>query len=104
MSSSKWEKVGTVGVDAGLIIVGDPCYFATPDATEHIAKTWGDFCDFLFVLDKEFDKNGYKQLNYGAGHPGLGVVVSTGYGDGVYPVFIKKNEEGRVVRLMVKFD
>lgn len=100
---NKWERVGVVGVDAGLVLVGDPCYFSTPDATEHLAETWDKFCDLIFK-DSKFNKDGHKQLNYKSGHPGVGVVVSSGYGDGTYPVFIKKNAEGRVVRLMVKFD
>ena len=95
--NTKWEQVGTIGVDAGLCWVGDPCYVINRDpGTEHsdvLGKTWGDFCDKLgneYPTVKEFD--------------GLGLAVSSGYGDGLYPVFIKKNEEGRIVRLMVKFD
>lgn len=99
--SFKWEKVGVIGVDAGLCWVGDPCYCVTPDSDNHPAKTWLEFCD---MLNDKFYKDGHKQFDYSLGHPGLGVVVSTGYGDGTYPVFIKKNEEGRVVGVMVKFD
>ncbi len=33
----------------------------------------------------------------------LGVVTNTGYGDGVYPVYIKTNAEGRVVELSIVF-
>ena len=106
----KWEKVGYIGVDAGLCWVGDPCYCVTPDATEHPAKTWDEFCDKLneepsdeFGFLSNFSKDGVKSFNYKAGHNGLGMVVSTGYGDGTYPVFIKRNDEGRISEIRVKF-
>ena len=34
----------------------------------------------------------------------VGVVTSTGWGDGSYPVYATYNEEGRVVKVEVKFD
>lgn len=90
-----WQKVGTIGVDAGLCWVGDPCYCVTPDCNSHPAKTWEEFCDILSKSD--FDGKNYHQFN-------SGVVVPSGYGDGEYPVYIKKNQEGRVVGVMVKFN
>lgn len=99
---SEWEKVGSFAVDAGICIIGDPCYFATPDASHHLAKTWDEFCDKL--LDEDFDRDSTKELEFASERPGLGVVVSTGYGDGFYPVYVKKNEDGRVMRALIKFD
>ncbi len=26
MNKTKWEKIGQIGVDAGLCWIGDPCY------------------------------------------------------------------------------
>ena len=97
---NEWQKIGIIGVDSGTVWVGDGCYCITPDATEHPAKTWPEFCNKLDQVNEE----GYQQFNFSRGHSGLGVVVSSGYGDGNYPVFIKKNEDGRVVGLMVEFD
>ena len=92
----KWEQVGVIGVDAGLCWIGDPSYCVTPDATEHPAKNWNEFCDI--IKDKDVHAFPYKK-----GHPGLGVVVSTGYGDGVYPVFVRRNAEGRIAEVRVRF-
>lgn len=97
-----WELAGTFGVDSGLCFISDPCYCVTPDADCHPAKTWPEFCNK--IDNPEMDKNGYQAFNYPLGHNGLGVCVSTGYGDGEYPVYVKKNEEGRVMRILIKFD
>ena len=42
------------------------------------------------------------QLNYKMGHAGAGVVATSGYGDGVYPVYARY-EDGRVAELRIKF-
>jgi len=46
-------------------------------------------------------KNHFGQLNYKLGHAGSGVVFSSGYGDGCYPVYGYKNKEGRIVKIEV---
>lgn len=99
MNNENWIQVGEIGVDAGLVWVGDPCYCVTPDANNHPAKTWSEFCD----LYKGHADQIAKQFNYSAGHEGLGVTVQSGYGDGIYPVLIRKNAEGRVMEVKVVF-
>lgn len=119
---SEWRKVGVIGVDAGLCWVGDPCYCVTPDSSEHPAETWGEFCSKLSAMnlripptkdelrpptDEELKKaqrhNNAQQWNYKSGHPGLGVTVSTGYGDGTYAVYVRENSEGCVKELKIVF-
>lgn len=95
MRKEEWKLAGEIGVDAGLCWIGDPCYCVTPDANEHPAKTWPEFCKLMRDLD-------VRQFNYRKGHPGLGVCVETG-GDGCYPVFIKRNREGQITEVKVKF-
>jgi hypothetical protein len=101
-----WIKVGTIGVDAGLCWLGDPCYIMGSDADGQPAKTWSEFCDMLGAIElsnKGTDKAQTAQWNYKLGHPGLGVSVSTGYGDGEYPVYIKRGSEGRIAEVKVVF-
>lgn len=43
------------------------------------------------------------QLNYEMGHAGVGVVTSSGYGDGVYPVIADYTKDGRVKSITVVF-
>ena len=95
------KQIGEIGVDAGLCWIGEPCYILHSDALpKSIAKDWDEFCDILHA-DKQYPT--CKQFNYDLGHAGLGVVVSTGYGDGVYPVYAEFNDEGRVAKVWVEF-
>jgi hypothetical protein len=81
--------VGEAGVDSGLLIIIDPCYISKlPIARREpnpkhpsgyydstAQKEWGEFCRLV-------GKNNHKPMSYGGG-----MVVSTGSGDGGFPVF-----------------
>jgi hypothetical protein len=45
--------------------------------------------------------NNFGQLNYAMGHAGAGVAFSSGYGDGCYPVYARRNAQGRVVEVRI---
>ena len=92
------RQIGVIGVDAGLCWNGDPCYVVAKDSSDSFA-TWGAFCDQLNALESD---NGTTQFSYKRGHPGLGVCVSSGYGDGVYPVYATF-KDGRVQSVRVVF-
>lgn len=94
---SKWERVGVVGVDAGLVWLGDPCYILHTKKPEAIGKDWGDFAR---SLDRGADA---QQMNYDKGHPGLGVVVTSGYGDGTYPVEVRRLADGTIAEARIVF-
>jgi hypothetical protein len=102
--NGKW-LVGRVGVDAGMVMVGDPCYL--DKFTDH------DFDDAKVEAQKakgkyEYSYSGACAATLGENSAGeLGradaVAVSSGYGDGVYPVYAHYNHEGRIERLEVVF-
>ena len=48
-------------------------------------------------------KDGYGQLNYNLGHPGVGVAFSTAFGDGMYPVYANYDAEGTLKSVEVVF-
>ena len=97
MKNEKWEKAGVCGVDAGLIVIGDPCYYLADDCTERPAKTWLEFCGSITTMGDT------KQLDFKAGHKGLAVIVSNFGGDGCYPVSILKDNAGRVIAARIDF-
>jgi hypothetical protein len=86
------KQIGEISIDAGLCWIGDPCYVLHQEQPpEAIGKNWGEFCD-LIDHDKGFTAVG----------DGLGVCVSTGYGDGAYPVYAEF-EDGRIMKVWVDF-
>lgn len=94
------EQIGEIGVDAGLCWLGDPCYILHPaNMPKELGKDWEDFCHRLHKKEER----GTSQFNYDKGHSGLGVCVSTGYGDGCYPVYVTRGEDGRIASVTVEF-
>ena len=103
---TEWELVGEAGVDSGQIIVVDPCYVINDEAELLKFAESKDFNDIDATYDdllKERDKNknaltvAFKD----------GIVTNTGYGDGSYKVYIKKENMGqwgeRVMELKIVF-
>lgn len=102
-------KIGQIGVDAGICWIGDPCYILHQEngLPKDIGNNWTEFCDRL-------DRKGFYsgnhigvQFNYDGGYSGLGVVSTTGFGDGIYDVFAEIEDRGawgkRVKRIIVEF-
>lgn len=102
---TKRQQIGTVGIDAGLLMLGDPCYVIDKELGK---KPWGQFLDDMYATSPE-GGNAYHWTvrapmpNPAYGDFPSGVVVTTGYGDGEYPVFAEFAEDGRVVSVTVQF-
>tara|TARA_R100000458_G_C8273915_1_gene248805 strand:+ start:1061 stop:1399 length:339 start_codon:yes stop_codon:yes gene_type:complete len=92
-----WDLiVGHIAVDAGLCWVGDPCYVLPDDGSErNQVKDWETICDKMAEAN-------YGEFYFNGGHPGLGVCVATGLGDGFYPV-TARFENGLVKSITVTF-
>jgi hypothetical protein len=97
---NEWKLVGHFGVDAGLCWIGDPCYIlhAEDGFPASVGKDWGDFCSGLGDAYPVL-----KSYPYGdSEHEGLGVCVSTGDGDGSYPVYVRI-KDNRVAAVIIDF-
>ena len=92
-----WVEIGEVWVDAGVIWIGDPCYVITEDA-KYPPKTWSEFCNMS--SEAGLFSRGYAETL----GTGLGIELLTAYGDGTYPVFVQKNEDGRTSKVMIDFE
>ena len=84
--------IGTIGVDAGCVTLIDPCYL-DPDGTA--AEPYAEV--LRETAGRALDKNGFVEVA-----KGLALVVSTGYGDGEYPVYATF-KDGRVESLTIDF-
>jgi len=84
------QLVGHIEVDTGLCWIGNPCYIlhAKP-FPKALGKDWGEFVGT--ILEGGVYPT-MKSFNYDLGHEGLGVIVSTGLGDGTYPVYAEVEE------------
>lgn len=85
------RKIGEVCVDAGLLMVGDPCYRYNSEAAE--ASDWTSFCLALGDGGKPAEPLG----------DGQGIVVPTTWGDGTYPVYGLYDMPGRLIGITVMF-
>ena len=97
-------KIGEVGVDSASLMITDPCYikdFKSGNYNPEIKK------------DKSYSVNGACCATDGKNQggtigKGLGVVFSTGIGDGVYPVYATLDDVEmfgeRVVKVEIYFD
>jgi len=93
------KLIGQVGVDSGLIWIGDPCYVIHEDnLPSTLGKDWPGFCD---ELGEEFTK----AFDFPEGYEGLGICTATTYGDGVYNVIgLFKPGNKRPSCVVVDFD
>lgn len=94
--------IGQFAVDSGQAIVGDPCYLDewknwdrdTDSFESHVNKV-GEY-GYLGACNATLGK-GFGQLGNQA------VAFSTGYGDGLYPVYAEITEDGRIARVVIDF-
>ena len=83
-----------VCVDAGCIWIGDPCYVMGNDASSRVNDWVEDFCDKL-----DHDKHVNEPLG-----KGVGLCISSGYGDGRYPVEVEVDTfSGRTKSVTITF-
>jgi hypothetical protein len=88
------ELVGKVGVDSGTMWIGDPCY---------IVDNWHKFMKQTHMNERPLPISVPHSDGIHKDWGDKGVVSSTGFGDGIYPVYARK-ANGRVWELRVVFD
>lgn len=107
---SGWDLIGTIGVDSGQMMVGDPCYLDRWGGHEFTSH--GKAPDGAYAPTRSYDYDGActatcSKDSVGILGNGLAAVSSTGYGDGAYGVYVKRSDEGawgeRIAAMMVVF-
>jgi hypothetical protein len=112
--SGEWVQVGELSVDSGTIMLGDPCY-----SLDH--HPGGDRSAYFRAVGLDGTSNNYRVTGAGdvvhvddqnvkqvtkVGHDFVDefVTVTTGFGDGIYPVYVRMDPHtGRVAEVKVVF-
>ena len=84
--------IGSCDVDSGQIYVVDPCYIKYYESL-HDEKKWSGFCDSRFPEGNSEEP---------AVEMYAGVVTSTYFGDGTYPVYVT-TKDGRPKKMEIIF-
>jgi hypothetical protein len=86
--------IGHVGVDAGIVVVGDPCYLVAGGAP--VDPQWQD------VVRQIFDPQNPQRV------PGTSAVeiegtimTTTPGGDDMYPVYAEVDDDGQILSLRI---
>lgn len=82
-----------------------------PDAHQKIADEWFNWQheqERAWLDANPFDPKkrvdlGYANFTHDLGHGGMGTMISTNYGDGSYPVYIKYGKNGRPSMVLIDF-
>jgi hypothetical protein len=81
------EVIGHVGVDSGMVWLGDPCYIAGRDSDALVDSILADQPDGISTPLGELG----------------GIAVTTPDGDGVFPVLVHRDGDGRVLSVEIDF-
>lgn len=96
----EWVEVGVVGVDSGQILIVDPCYLKKFKNDERTGKN--DSFSYSGCCNAIVSNKGAGQIFNDKKIP-LAVASATGYGDGVYKVYVRYTYGGRVGDLKIHF-
>ena len=92
---------GHFAVDSGQAMVGDPCYLDNWDTNKN--DDWN-----TDGKEGQYSYHGASATtianSYGELGNGTAVVFNTGYGDGLYPVYVQINDDGRVSKVVIDFE
>lgn len=80
--SGEWEFVGNVAVDTATLALVDPVNGAEVE---------------------KFDYEDFGQVSNEQGYPFAVIIHPTGFGDGFYPVEIRRGVDGRVAEVRIRF-
>jgi hypothetical protein len=92
---------GHFAVDSGQAMVGDPCYLDNWDTNKN--DDWN-----TDGKQGQYSYHGASATtianSYGELGNGTAVVFNTGYGDGLYPVYVVLNGDDRVSKVIIDFE
>jgi hypothetical protein len=109
MRSKKLVQIGTIGVDCGMVYIGDPCYIArTPlgmTGDDPQDKHWDAFLQNITQMIHAYAAHSVVTgtLPNGTSAFPAALCVRPAPGDGEYPVYAEF-EAGRIIKVVIEFD
>lgn len=101
MTIERLQRIGTVGVDAGMLYLGDPCYVIDAPLGR---RAWDQFLKEIGGPEGYLESHAVVEGEAVTGQRfPAGLVVVSGGGDGEYPVYAEFDGEGRIARLVIDF-
>ncbi len=94
MKLTGWQDIGTVGINTGTLVVGDPANVMDIGWDEEMPRVIAALGQRFHTLTSD----------------GEGIHISTGWGDGAYPVYVKYMRDaggpgdGRPAAVLICFD
>ncbi len=86
--------IGHVGVDAGIVVVGDPCYLVAGGS--RVDPQWQD------VVKEMFDSGNPRRVDGTTAVEVEGTIMTkTPAGDDLYPVYAELDDNGQVRSLCI---
>lgn len=102
LEAAGFELAGHITVDSGQLLVCDPCYIESDWKSEEFdEENKSDSFSYNGCCHATLSKKQHGQLKFDKDHYGVGVAFSSGYGDGTYPVFVRKNADRVIVEVRI---
>ncbi len=98
------KKIGVLDVDSGCVYLGDPCYFLhkeKKDIPKVFRNNWEEFCEKTLFPSQKEEPVTILGHSDNPDSKGLGLVVSTTYGDGTYNVYGNFDNRGQLVGIYI---
>jgi hypothetical protein len=98
---SDFELVGEIGVDSGQVMLIDPCYIKHDFENESTDKP---SLNYAGACNASLSKKGCGNFGGNKHDDTVAFCSRTTHGDGVYPVYVKRDRLGRVTAMMIDFN
>lgn len=88
------DYIGSVGVDSGTCGIYDNSYYESTHDEKHAEEKW---------YDKNVCSDFHLEKSQGLILENKGIISCSGYGDGMYGVYVKRNENGLIHQITLKY-
>jgi hypothetical protein len=92
--NNRFVLAGKIPVDSGQIMLVDPCYIRKDFESEYNDKPALNYAGACKATLSKDSCGVFAKIAF---------ATSSGYGDGLYPVYVKRTPDGRIAEVKIKF-